>query len=144
MNRVSKGLLPRGLLLLAGLTAWSAPRFAFEPQPDLVILNVPAPLLRRYSRDFRCDRPEPQRREPRSRSKAFTDNLSFTKYKRNGGFVLSYAGLDPSDPAQRGYRLFIGDISFPDVLSKGQVQFLCTDQPSTSVLPQPTRINHYN
>jgi hypothetical protein len=68
-------------------------------------------------------------------SKAFTNNVSFTKYKSNGNFILSYGGLDPSDSAQRGYSFFIWDISFPDVLSKGQVQFLCSDRRSNSALP---------
>ena len=64
---------------------------------------------------------------------AVTNSVSFTKYHRDSSDNdQSYAGLDPTDAAQRGYAVFDWNNDAP---INGQVQFLCTDQPSMSGAP---------
>ena len=66
---------------------------------------------------------------------AGTNAVSGTKYKIDGGGLpLSYAGLDPSDPLQRGYGWFhLTNRSEFTVIF--QVEYLCSDRAPTSTLP---------
>ena len=63
-----------------------------------------------------------------------TNGVSSTKYNSDSRYPQSYAGLDPSDPAQRGYA-YIGFSNPSGSNGSGQVRFMCSDRVPASTLP---------
>ena len=63
-----------------------------------------------------------------------TNGISRTRYSSDIIWPQSYAGIDPTDPRQRGYAWFLMTNEHPFSI-KGQAQFLCSDRVPGSTLP---------